>query len=253
MYKLSTLSRKMVLKLSRACGFYRGLWEIAFYRFPNNGLSDSVAYDNTHTCLDNAVPDNSASQPLFTFSPPPCVFFSDFYCPRQPRAFMCLISCKITASYFLLCTPQHVSIHPPPLRIPTLMGAKRCKLAEREGLLYTHCCGYLCSLFIIVIIINAQLYNRRERRGRDRAAEGEDSPVMWCLLNKLLFTTLTGRLFTNMLNYTPSATHSAPSQPLICLMPHEGRGGLWSALWTMWWRAALQGPYTQTHVVILTQ
>lgn len=37
------------------------------------------------------------------------------------------------------------------------MGAKRCKLAEREGLLYTHYCGYLSSLFIIVIIINVLL------------------------------------------------------------------------------------------------
>lgn len=28
--------------------FYKGLWEIAFYRFPNNGPSDSAGYDNTH-------------------------------------------------------------------------------------------------------------------------------------------------------------------------------------------------------------
>lgn len=88
-----------------------------------------------------------ASLPL---SHPPSVFFSDFYCPRQPHAFMWLISCKITASYFP-AAPH------PPRRIPSLMGAKRCKLAEREGLLYTHYCGYLSSLFIIVIIINAPL------------------------------------------------------------------------------------------------
>ena len=49
MYKLSTLSRKMALKLSRACGSYKGLWEIAFYRSPNNGPSDNTGYDNTHT------------------------------------------------------------------------------------------------------------------------------------------------------------------------------------------------------------
>lgn len=96
-----------------------------------------------------------ASLPLSLLHPP-SVFLGDFYCPRQPRAFMWLISCKITASYFA-ATSATTTTTPRPLRIPSLMGAKRCKLAEREGLLYTHYCGYLSSLFIIVIIINAPL------------------------------------------------------------------------------------------------
>ena len=56
MYKLSTLSRKMALKLSRACGSTRDSGKLPFIASQTMGPSDSSAYDNahrhthTHTC-----------------------------------------------------------------------------------------------------------------------------------------------------------------------------------------------------------
>lgn len=155
--------------------FYKGLREIAFYRFPNNGPSDSVTYDNTHThtrACGSLTVLWLITQPaaIYIIPPlcqPPTVFFTDFYCPRQTHAFMWLISCKITASYFPAPLP-HLHHHHPHLlpllllRIPSLMGAKRCKLAEREGLLHTR--SPLFIVVIIIIIINARPRLRRARR-----------------------------------------------------------------------------------------
>lgn len=163
-YKLSTLSRKMALKLSRACGSTRDSGKLPFIASQTIGrLTALRMITRTHTCMRTRLTVLCPiTQPaaIYIIPPPslpllhpPSVFLSDFYCPRQPHAFMWLISCKITASYFPAAPPPPQ----PPLHNPSLMGAKRCKLAEREGLLYTHHCGYLSSLFIIVIIINALL------------------------------------------------------------------------------------------------
>lgn len=68
-------------------------------------------------------------------------------------------------------------------------------------------------------------------RWRSRAAEGESAPVMWCLLNKLLFTTVTERLFTNSV-LLPSLLRLRVHYPplflcfrIICLMLFEGQAG----------------------------
>lgn len=135
MYKLSTLSRKMALKLSRACGSTRDSGKLLFIASQTMGrLTALRTITHTHTCVHTRLTVLCPiTQPVaiyiipplsLPFSHPPSVFFSDFYCPRQPHAFMWLISCKITASYFPAA--PHL-----PLRIPSLMGAKHCKLAER--------------------------------------------------------------------------------------------------------------------------
>ncbi len=125
MYKLSTLSRKMALKLSRACGSTRDSGKLPFIASQTMGrltASRMITHTHTHThthkcmrtCLTVLCPITQPAAiyiippPGFPLLHPPSVFFSDFYCPRQPRAFMWLISCKITASYF------PAAPHPPP-------------------------------------------------------------------------------------------------------------------------------------------
>lgn len=122
MYKLSTLSRKMALKLSRACGSTRDSGKLLFIASQTMGRLTglhTITHTHTHTsvCALLTVLCPITQPAAIYIIPPlslplshtPSVFFSDFYCPRQPHAFMWLISCKITASYFPAAPPP-----PPP-------------------------------------------------------------------------------------------------------------------------------------------
>lgn len=66
MYKLSTLSRKMALKLSRACGSTRDSGKLPFIASRTMGRLTAllmITHTHTHTS-DSATPDNSASRYL---------------------------------------------------------------------------------------------------------------------------------------------------------------------------------------------
>lgn len=68
MYKLSTLSRKMALKLSRACGSTRDSGKLPFITSQTMGRQRAL-HTITHTHMrahtsDSVMPDNSASRYL---------------------------------------------------------------------------------------------------------------------------------------------------------------------------------------------
>lgn len=160
MYKLSTLSRKMALKLSRACGSTRDSGKLPFIASQTMDRLTAlrmITHTHAHTS-DSAMPNNTASHYLhYSLTKPPSLAPSLCLLQRLllSSAAVCFHVVNIMQNnsfLFSCCTPP-----PTHLCIPSLMGAKRCKLAEREGLLYTHYCGYLSSLFIIVIIINVLL------------------------------------------------------------------------------------------------
>lgn len=170
MYKLSTLSRKMALKLSRACGSTRDSGKLPFIASQTMGrltasrmITHTYTHVHTHTS-DSAMPDNSASHYLhFSGTEPPSL-------TPSLRLLQRLLLSSVAARFhvvnimqnnsFLFAAAPHLPSSHPPLRIPSLMGAKRCKLAEREGLLYTHHCGYLplCLSLLLLLMLGC---NRR--------------------------------------------------------------------------------------------
>lgn len=153
-YKLSTQSWKMALKLSRACGSTRDSGKLPFIASQTMGrLTAQGVITHTYTYTsDSAIPNNSASHCLH-YSPAPslCLLRQLLLSPAAARFHVVNIM-QNNSFLFFPARP-----YTRPLSIPSLMGAKRCKLAERDALLYTHRHGYLPSLFIIVIIINALL------------------------------------------------------------------------------------------------
>lgn len=140
--------------------------------------------------------------------------------------------------------PPHHHLLPAPLH-PSLMGAKHCKLAEREApLIHTLLwLSPLCLSLLLLLMLGCsgeagdqsrRWKGRREgwRRVR-RAPEGESIPMMWRLLSKMLFTSMTERLFTNtpLRRRLPRSSLTALFLPysfcswVMCLMISEGQAG----------------------------
>lgn len=96
MYKLSTLSRKMALKLSRACGSTRDSGKLPFIASQTMTVSPRITHrdlrTHTHTHRRVTAP-RLITPPAAICMISSCVSASNWHRPRQLHAFMCLISC----------------------------------------------------------------------------------------------------------------------------------------------------------------
>lgn len=119
MYKLSTLSRKMALKLSRACGSTRDSGKLPFIASQTMDRLTAlrmITYTHAHTS-DSAMPNNTASHYLHYSPKPPSLAPSLCLLQRLllSSAAVCFHVVNIMQNnsfLFSCCTPPPTAPHP---------------------------------------------------------------------------------------------------------------------------------------------